>query len=169
MVAALSAVFVGVCALGVSVYTAKLQRQQIEAQAWPYLQLWWSNVDRRYSVSNRGVGPAQVRDMKVFVDGVEVASWREAFLRLTDRPLECSRESFVARRVLAANEDVSMLELCNDVDLTDFSAARSRLQREICYCSVLDECWLLSERATSEEDFLRKVPACPVGEAGRFR
>jgi hypothetical protein len=169
MIAALSAVFVGMCALAVSVYTAKLQRQQIEAQAWPYLQTWRSNIDRRYSVSNRGVGPAQIRDLKVFVDREEVADWYDAFQRLTGRPLKCSRLSFVARRVLAANEDASMLEFCDDADFAAFDAAGARLQREFCYCSLLDECWLLSERAASEADYLREVPACPVGEAGRFR
>lgn len=169
MLAALSAVFVGLCALGVSVYTARLQHQQIEAQAWPYLQLWRSNSDRRLSVSNRGVGPAQVRDLKVFVDGKEVGSWSEAFQALAGRPLQCSRESFVARRVLAANEDVGMVEFCDDADFAVFDAAGPRIQREFCYCSVLDACWLLSERAASEAEYLREVDACPVGSAGRFR
>jgi hypothetical protein len=169
MVAALVAVFVGVCALGVSVYTARLQRQQIEAQTWPYLQLWQSNVDRRFNLSNRGIGPAQVRDMRVFVDGAEVASWGEAFETLAGRALECSRASFISRRVLAANEDAAMLEFCNDADFAAFQEARSRIQREFCYCSVLGDCWLLSERATNEDEYLRTVDACPVGAAGRFR
>jgi hypothetical protein len=167
MLAALMAVFVGACALGVSVYTAQLQRQQIQAQAWPYLQLWRSNMEWRYAVSNRGVGPAQVRDMKVFVDGAEVASWDEAFERAVGRPLDCSKQSFVSRRVLAANEDVSMLEFCNEADFTAFDAAARRVQREFCYCSILDECWLLSERAPSEAEFLRPVAACPA--TGTFR
>lgn len=169
MLAALMAVFVGACALAVSVYTAQLQRKQIEAQAWPYLQLWRSNMEHRYAISNRGVGPAQVRDMKVYVDGAEVASWGEAFEKVAGRPLECSKESFVSRRVLAANEDVSMLEFCNEADFAAFDAGGRRVQREFCYCSILDECWLLSERAPSEAEFLRKVPACPVGAVGSFR
>jgi hypothetical protein len=169
MLAALMAVFVGACALGVSVYTAQLQRKQIEAQAWPYLQLWRSNMQWQYSLSNRGVGPAQIRDMKLWVDGVEVASWEEAFTRVAGRPLECYKQSFVSRRVLAANEDVAMFELCNQADFDAFDAAARRVQREFCYCSVLDDCWLLSERAASEAEFLRRVDACPVGAAGSFR
>lgn len=169
MLTALMAVVVGACALAVSVYTALLQRQQIEAQAWPYLQLWRSNMEHRYAVSNRGVGPAQVRDMKVYVDGEEVNSWSAAFEKITGRALECAKESFVSRRVLAANEDVTMLEFCNAADFDAFDAGVARLQREFCYCSILDECWLLSERAASEAEFLRKVPACPAGAAGRFR
>jgi hypothetical protein len=133
MLAALAAVFVGLCALGVSVYTARLQRQQIQAQAWPFLQLWRSDSARQFSLSNRGVGPAQIRDMRVFVDGAEVASWNEAFERITGRGLECSRQSFVSRRVLAAGEDVSMLEFCNDEDFLVFEAGGARVQREFCY------------------------------------
>lgn len=169
MLAALVAVFVGVCALGVSVYTARLQRQQIEAQTWPFLQLWRSNVDRRFNLSNRGIGPARVRDMRVFVDGSEVETWDEAFEKLTGRPLECSRTSFISRRVLAANEDATMLEFCNDVDFTAFDAAISRVQREFCYCSVLGDCWQLSERASNEDEFLLPVDRCPVDAPGRFR
>jgi hypothetical protein len=167
MLAALSAVFVGLCALGVSVYTARLQHQQIQAQAWPYLQLWRSDAARHFALSNRGVGPAQVRDMRVYVDGVEVASWSEAFERITGRGLECSRQSFVSRRVLAAGEDVLMVEFCNDPDFEAFVAGGQRLQREFCYCSVLDECWLASERAPSEAEFLRPVARCEG--SGRFR
>lgn len=169
MLAALMAVLVGACALGVSVYTAFLQRQQIEAQAWPYLQMWRSNVEWRYALSNRGVGPAQVRDMKVFVDGVEVGSWEQAFERLAGRPLECSKQSFVSRRVLAANEDVSVLQFCNEADFAVFDGAGPRIQREFCYCSLLDDCWLLSERAATEADYLRRVDACPVDTPGAFR
>ncbi len=169
MLAALMAVFVGMCALGVSVYTARLQRQQIEAQTWPSLQLWRSNTERRYNLSNRGIGPAQVRDMRVFVDGAEVESWGEAFAKLTGRPLECSRSSFISRRVLAANEDAAMLEFCNDADFAAFDGAAARVQREFCYCSVLGDCWQLSERAANEDDYLRRVDRCPVGDAGRFR
>jgi len=169
MLAALMAVFVGMCALGVSVYTARLQRQQIEAQTWPYLQLWRSNAERRYNLSNRGIGPAQVRDMRVFVDGNEVESWGEAFAKLTGRALECSRSSFISRRVLAANEDATMIEFCNDIDFAAFDAAAGRVQREFCYCSVLGDCWQLSERAANEEDALRSVDRCPLGTAGRFR
>lgn len=169
MLTALMAVIVGACALGVSVYTALLQRKQIEAQAWPYLQMWRSNTEYRYAISNRGVGPAQVRDMKVFVDDQEVASWSDAFEKIAGRPLECGRESFISRRVLAANEDVFMLEFCNAVDYQAFDAGGARLRREFCYCSILDECWLLSERAPSEAEFVRKVPTCPVDVAGAFR
>jgi hypothetical protein len=169
MLAALVAVFVGVCALGVSVYTARLQRQQIEAQTWPHLQLWRANAERRFNLSNRGIGPAQVRDMRVFVDGAEVESWGEAFAKVTGRSLECSRLSYVRRRVLAANEDAAMLEFCNDADFAAFDAAAARVQREFCYCSVLGDCWQLSERAATEDDYLRSVDRCPDGEPGRFR
>jgi hypothetical protein len=169
MLAALMAVFVGVCALGVSLYTARLQRQQVEAQAWPYLQLWRSDAERRFNLSNRGIGPAQVRDLRVFVDGAEVESWGDAFARLAGRPLQCSRLSFISRRVLAANEDVAMLEFCNDADFAAFDAGIARVQREFCYCSVLGDCWLLSERAATEDEYLRAVDRCPVGAPGRFR
>ena len=64
-ITAIMAVLIGACALAVSLYTAYLQNAQVRAQTWPYLQMWQSNVDRSYSISNRGVGPARIADVKL--------------------------------------------------------------------------------------------------------
>ena len=157
---AIMAVLIGACALGVSLYTAQLQRLQITAQTWPYLQLWRSDGERSFSVSNRGVGPAQIRQMHIFVDRTEVKNWDDAFEKLVGRKLACSHQSYTRSRVLAANEDVRMLQFCNDEDMQAFTAAGERLSREFCYCSALDTCWLLSERAATASEALHPVDQC---------
>jgi len=67
--AALIAAMIGVLALFVSGYTAYIQRQQVRAQVWPYLLV--SNYDTEFSIKvlNKGVGPAIVQSVQVWVDG----------------------------------------------------------------------------------------------------
>jgi hypothetical protein len=166
---AVMATLVAVCALAVSLYTAHLQNIQVRASTWPYLQLWKNDAQRAFLISNRGVGPAQVRDAKIRVDGVEVSTFNEAFERLAGRPLECAKLNSFARRVFAANEEVAMIEFCDDNDYHVFMNAGPRLMREICFCSLLDDCWRIDESSETESNYFTSVNACPVGKAGIFR
>jgi len=67
--AAVIASFVGILALAVSGYTAYEQRQQLRAQVWPYLQLWRSDVNVGFYITNQGTGPARIIAARVMVDG----------------------------------------------------------------------------------------------------
>lgn len=166
---AMMAVLIGACALAVSLYTALLQRSQVEAQTWPFLQLWQSNGDFSYSLSNRGVGPARIVDAKVWVDDIQVGNFDEAFEKLSGRKATDVKLSFFSRRVLAANEDVQMIVFANQADFDVFRGNSKRLAFQICYCSILNNCYLLDERAKSEQTYISPVAACPVGPPGEFR
>lgn len=167
-ITALSAVFIGACAVAVSLYTAYLQRSQVEAQTWPFLQLWRSDDAHILYLSNRGVGPARIRDVHLRVDGEEASSFADALSRIAGKPVQPLHQSYFARRALAANEDVQMLELAAD-DYAALRASRHRMTLAICYCSVLNECYLLDENAEHEDDYVRSVRKCPVDSPGTFR
>ncbi len=169
-ITAIMAVLIGACALVVSLYTAVLQRAQVRAQTWPYLQLWQSNTDRSFSISNRGVGPARVVDVKIEIDKKEFASFDQIYqyLSKTSQPAN-SMQSYFAKRVLTANEDVKMIQFETDADFAVFMQNRDRIKFKICYCSVLDECYVLDENAPNEAQYIRSVPQCPVGKPGIFR
>ncbi len=166
---AMMAVLIGACALAVSLYTALLQRAQVEAQTWPFLQLWQSDGDFSYSLSNRGVGPARIVDAKLWVDDTQVGNFNEAFEKLSGRKAGDLKLSFFSRRVLAANEDVQMIVFANQADFDVFRGNAKRLTFQICYCSILNNCYLLDERAKSEQTYISSVAACPVGPPGKFR
>ena len=168
-VTALVAVLIGACALVVSLYTAQLQRSQVQAQTWPFLQLWQSDSGRTFSISNRGVGPARILDVQVRADGKEVSSFAEAFQVLVGRSPTALQTSYFSRRVLAANEDVRMASFGSDGDYRAFFAQRGRLSIQVCYCSLLGECTLLDETATTDAEALRPVARCPQGPRGQFR
>lgn len=168
-ITALMAVFIGACALAVSLYTAYLQNAQVRAQTWPYLQMWQSNVERSYSISNRGIGPARIADVKLRIDGKQVAGFDEAIrlLQAKKDPVP-SLQSYFARRVLAPNEDVRIIQFESDEHYNIFMENRDRMRFEVCYCSVLNECYLLDENAKTEEEYIKEVSQCPVGEPGKF-
>jgi hypothetical protein len=58
--AAVIASLVGLLALGISAYTAYVQREQLRAQVWPKLSLGQSNMLHKLYAGNQGVGPARV-------------------------------------------------------------------------------------------------------------
>ena len=160
--AAIIAALIGVLALFVSGYTAYVQRQQVRAQVWPYLMT--ANFDTESSVKllNKGVGPAIVKSMRVWVDGKAQHSWREVVtaLGLERVPL---RTSTITDNVISGGEVVPML-VFGDADVyTRFrKQSARRLGIEICYCSTLDECWLYSAVDPAARAAQKQVDACPV-------
>ena len=91
MIVGVSAVFIGVCALIVSIYETRLMRQQQQAAVLPILELGRSHYvtgadedNWRLSLhtSNVGIGPARVLDFRVTVDGRPQLTWGEAMQAL---------------------------------------------------------------------------------------
>jgi hypothetical protein len=170
-ITALMAVLIGACALAVSLYTAFLQNAQVRAQTWPYLQMASSNYEYTYSVSNRGVGPARIMDIKLLIDKKEVANFQQALKILSKKDVvpSTTQRYFAKYRVLAANEDLTFLEFKNKEDFSIFYANQDRIKFQVCYCSVLNECYLLNEDAPTEAEYITEVSQCPVGKPGIFR
>jgi hypothetical protein len=170
-ITAIMAVLIGACALGVSLYTAKLQDAQVRAQTWPYLQMGNSNYEYTYFVANRGVGPARIMDVKLRIDKKEVENFQQALKILSKKDVAPSttQNYFAKYRVLAANEDLIFLKFNNKEDFSVFYANQDRIKFEVCYCSVLNECYLLNEGAPTEAEYITEVSQCPVGKPGIFR
>jgi len=164
---ALIATFVGLCALCVSGYTAYMQRQQVRAMVWPILEFESSNDPNIHlSLTNKGVGPAIIRNVTVKVDGQPVGDWVEALERLMGpgKPAGWIRssatpefgyaESDMSGRVFSAGEKIAVFtpwdaqrnpityDRSNPV-YVQMNEARSRIEAEICYCSTLGDCWNL--------------------------
>jgi hypothetical protein len=172
---AIIATLVGVLALTVSGYTAYVQRQQVRAQVWPYLLVGNGNVPNiRLMLANKGVGPAIIKNAIVRVDGKPVPDWDTMFERLGKKH-ERYYSSF-GRRVVAAGEEITVLDLRNDKlepvstssdkgtdDAYIWAALHDRVDAEICYCSSLGDCWIASDDGT------RETARCPKPSADSFR
>jgi len=171
------ATFVGVLALLVSAYTAHVQRQQVRAQVWPILEVGTSNATAlKMLVSNKGVGPALTRWVRISLDGRPLPTWDDWLTRVLGSEKHRFTYSTLAHRVLSAGETLPVLEPRDDNgtglprggpgsagELIN-EALRSRITIEICYCSTLGDCWMLIDRpnAPTATEELRRCPAEPA-------
>ncbi len=152
--------FIGALALVVSTYNVVLQRQQVRAQVWPRLLFGpaFSNGSLTYALQNGGVGPAEVRTLQVLVDNKPVENWHEVILRMTGKDLQFGGYAYSTMRgslsPVGSNRDVFTLK--DESIAKPMFFQQRRLRAEICYCSALDECWVLDA-----ENVPHSVARCP--------
>ena len=171
--AAVIASFIGLLALAVSGYTAYVQRQQLRAQVWPHLQLWTSNVNLGFYVTNQGTGPARVTAVRVTVDGAPVKTWadvkkaagftdeeRLTMSTLSDSVLPSGKDYPIARPAEGEQSQAKFKEL--------LLHKNHAVSMTVCYCSILEECWVAMLGAVPESGQVRSSDACPIGAAERF-
>lgn len=173
------ATFVGVCALFVSGYTAYVQRQQVRAAVLPILEYTTSNEPKlRFTVENKGVGPAIIGHVIVSVDGKPMPHWQAILQELAGPGPRAFSQSTVSGRVFAAGESIDIFtpygpdgQPLTRASNAPFQAAldkgRGRVGVEICYCSTLGECWIL--RSGSSGNSTTPIGACPEPSANTFQ
>jgi hypothetical protein len=149
---AIIATLVGFCALCVSGYTAYMQRQQVRGAVWPILQFDHRNGPIQFTLANKGVGPAIIKNVIVKVDGQPMKNWAEVLDRILGPGYHPGEESDMSGRVFAAGESANVFTPFDDAQQpipfdksnplwAEWNTDRSRVTAEICYCSTLDECW----------------------------
>jgi uncharacterized protein (DUF433 family) len=174
MLVGVSAVIIGVCALGVSLYETSLMREEQRAAVLPLLELSRSyNLQSDESpgkesrlwlqAQNVGIGPARIVDFRVTVDGVPYPTWDTALRELIQYDSSISYgQSTINGRTIPPDRLVTMMEL-NDTELTESILAEfDRLEFEACFCSVFDECWTTSHSAFGAAT---PVESCPRSDS----
>ncbi|TYT24798.1 hypothetical protein FZO89_00010 [Luteimonas viscosa] len=169
-VAAVIAALIGLLALGVSGYTAMLQREQVRAEVWPYLQpaITIDQGGLAISIENKGVGPALVDGLRVYVDGQPQRSWPDIFDALGLSDLRNTRASKVNGVVIAPGETIRQIGLDNAADFQRLLGQYPRMALALCYCSTLDDCWLQDQRERRPERRRTQVHACPARGPDEF-
>ena len=163
--AAIVAALIGLMALLVSGYTAYVQRQQVRAQVWPHLLIGNYDPESAIKVLNKGVGPAIVRSVQVFIDDKPQADWKHVVAAL-DLPAQGVQISTLSNNVLSPGETQTMIRLSDEAFYKRFrDALRAHGAMEICFCSTLDECWLYSERTPGRKPTQSSVGQCPAVRA----
>jgi hypothetical protein len=175
---AVIATLVGLCALGVSAYTAYVQRQQVRAAVWPILEFDSSNAPIHFILANKGVGPAIIRQVIVKVDGQPVRNWREVLEKILGPGEHLGSESDMRGRVFAAGESLTVFTP-RDPENNPLNYDRSnplwvqmnkdrlRVSVEICYCSTLGECWTLRASGLAPST-TTETHHCPTPSATSF-
>lgn len=161
---AVIAALIGLLALCVSGYTAWLQRQQVRAQVWPYIESGLSQSGRYVLIANKGVGPARIETVQMFVDGKPYPDWDSIFDALGLAFDPAPPYSTVHGIVISAGATVQQLAFRDEAQFRQFDPLYPRLDIAVCYCSSLGECWYLDERESDSALQRRMVDSCPRSE-----
>jgi hypothetical protein len=176
---AIIATLVGLCALGVSAYTAYVQRQQVRAAVWPILEFDSGNGPIHFTLANKGVGPAIIRHVILKVDGQPAKNWKEALEKILGPGEHLGSESDMSGRVFAAGESRTVFTP-HDAENNPLNFDKSnplwvkmnkerlRVSVEICYCSTLGECWTLRASGLAPST-TTEARHCPTSSAISFQ
>ena len=158
---AFGSAFLAACALTVSAWQGFEIRRHSRLSARPYIDISTilNQESNRYGlrIANEGLGPAIMKDLRLTVDGVDVAQdhrngWKEALEKL-----DLERDPFVYRvlqqeNLIPQGQENPLFGFASsrvgDEDLSE--KLRVELQRKlrrlivrICYCSIYEECFEL--------------------------
>ena len=140
---------------------------QLSATVWPYLSFTMTENDTlaRYSVENDGLGPAILRAATLSFDGTRLTAMRDIGERLKFRQPRHSTlrsSSLNPGEVLRPGFSATAFEYDGAGARALADGLRKRVVLSICYCSLLDQCWV----ATSSSGGSAPTPvrSCPKGE-----
>lgn len=184
MLIAICAVISSIAAVYIAWDQARVMRSQEKADVWPILQLQHntSSVDGaaiyEFDVQNAGVGPALIEDYLIRIPGQSDTQSFEDMVRyfITDEleatyDLPVYSNQSLPGRVIRQGDKVRVIGAVwapQDGLEADFFAAvaslvsgeRSPAEVFVCYCSILEDCWV----STSASHALRpvEVDSCAV-------
>ncbi len=166
-IAALIAALIGLLALCVSAYTAHIQREQARAQVWTQLQFGSSDTEQDLIVVNKGIGPARIESLRLYVDGKAQVDWQHLLVALGVK-LNNKVQSTVSDTVIAANEKLVILKIESAEDWHVLREQKSRIKTRACYCSVLDDCRVFDNRIVQKKNADTAVARCDRSEDEEF-
>lgn len=170
IVLGVSAILISLISLYLAIQHGKTMEHMVEATTWPYVEFANSDVgpDGGRSISiviqNNGVGPARIESFELSYKGRPLRSGRDLLERCcTDAasPTPHYLSSSVLDRVLPAKDTLLLFRNHPKIttqQLDRLNAARRELRAKVCYCSVLEECWLRDSDKPKPE----RVKACPA-------
>jgi hypothetical protein len=187
VVVSISAIFISAISLYVAIQHGKTERDLVAANVWPFPRQILSNgYDAKGTIaiglSNVGVGPLKVRSFELFYRGRSVRSGLDLLrqccgLGASDAAVKSQlphgfRYSQVDETVLRPGEDDPVLRVeRSDVapEVPDrLSKALGQLSFRVCYCSVLDQCWINDLKSTRTEPVREcRPPEHPYAPNGR--
>jgi hypothetical protein len=158
----------------VSLYVAtengRTERQLVAANVWPFPREILSNgYDNKGTIaiglSNGGVGPAKVRSFELFYDGRPVRSGLDLLRQccglgngaaaVKAQLPQGIEYSVVDETVLRPGEYNPVLRIERSATAPDIPNRLAKVLRgvsfRVCYCSVLDQCWIGDLKSTRTE------------------
>ena len=158
---AIGVTLISACALFVSIMQTRIMQEERElmrefsqASVWPRLDFGISKGHKedgslngfRFVLSNRGVGPAIITDVRVTYDGQAASDWWDLF-EIMEIPDSISRgvnNRTFSNGIIRIGEDTAVLELDQNLPLANaFYERIEKLAFEIYYKSIYGKQWKL--------------------------
>jgi hypothetical protein len=152
----------------VSGYTAWLQREQVRAQVWPYLETGISGSKQELMLVNKGVGPAVIRAVRVYVDGKPQHNWDAVYAGLGLKFAQRPPYSTVSSVVLSAGEHIDQVLFRDTDDFNLYARQATRVAMWLCYCSTMKECWIRDDREKDSSHITKETETCPAKNPDDF-
>ncbi|WP_421830457.1 hypothetical protein [Larkinella sp.] len=152
----LSATFLSVAALIVSIFQTRIAREQQQASVWPYVQVTSNHLDNNFELllKNNGVGPALIKKVEFSYRGKSESSHTRLLNHivntetLQDSVRKAGRfwNAVVPGDVVKAGDQIELYKAVNSGYLAEFLGqvtGDSTFQFRITYSDVYGKCWLL--------------------------
>jgi len=168
-------VFIALVALYAALVESQAVRQQTAAAVWPFVQLSIEDADYgeqasfRLGLTNAGVGPAKMRDMKIQLNGHAIQNSTHLLSTLAVPTTTPISRNFISGRVLRPEETVVLFSTSDVTLVRKLQAAMRAPENAIsfCYCSIFDECWLADSRQDLQNP--KPIERCPDFGADAFK
>jgi len=143
------AILISTLALVVSIYEANLLKEQQRSMVWPYVNITmqYNSEGFRVQAENDGIGPALIHSIEIRHQELALTSWFDVLDRLQPGHqigYDIMQSNTLNGTVLKAGEVKTLMGLPWREDTRPLAEQINQLQYRICYCSVLDDCWVLS-------------------------
>jgi len=165
------AIVISLISLAVGFYNAQSQQRMVAATSWPFLVYNTRQVSDRLTLrfQNEGVGPARLKTLIVRYHGREAHGFVQ-FLQICCGliPSDVGKMGGIVWEsrptgLYRPGEHLDLLVLdrtaTNARIWEKLSHARTQLQFQACYCSVLNDCWTSNLDALTDP---KPVSYCPA-------
>lgn len=154
---ALCALLISSLTAGAAIYQGRMISNQLSVTIWPYVTftstLGDSDVELR--VENVGAGPAVIRNATLLIDGKPEPSVTGALGLLgfhSQHSNSLTMTSLAPGQVIRAGDSVVIAHVHSQQFAKQAAALQKRVRVHVCYCSVLDQCWLARSDTESPEE-----------------
>ena len=171
-----SAMLISLTSLAVAISANRTQERLLAASVWPSLGYGTGNRGPdgtdviTLSIGNQGTGPARLRAFQVLHGGAPARDARALLAQCCGLGADESVHTVTSgtrAAVLKAGDEITLLQFeraANDAEVwTRFNRERFKVEVKACYCSVLDECWMV-DTARTEPDPVASCPLVPDAE-----
>lgn len=162
----LSAIFVSICALIISVYEFRVMKVQQQAAVWVYVDIGFSYNSKGIEVYavNNGVGPTIIKSMQVSYKNKYFENWQEIFDYFLKKGHSLNYSIYkvneVNEQVLPPKKKVTLLFLPWNKDTKAIQKHLFKLKLKIQYANILEECWQVNFSSQGKER--KKLNNCKV-------